>query len=64
MNRIVWTNPAYQDAPKELEDAVEWDSADMARLAAVIQLRAGPVESSRYRGFRIKSENRHGKANR
>lgn len=46
--RIVWTNPAKAHVSETLECPLEWDSRDMAQMAAYI----GGERSGDYRRFR------------
>lgn len=52
--RIVWTNPLHksENLPEEAPEVLEWDSRDMAQLAATIS--GGPKSNPRrFSAFRV-----------
>jgi hypothetical protein len=50
-HRIVWTEPLAPGMSATCADRVEWDSKDMAQLAAVLMLSNGYVGPAKYRHF-------------
>lgn len=50
--RVIWTRPVVPNMEPELADSLEWESRDMAQLAALMR----PSQHvGRYRDFRVEA---------